>query len=70
MTLTFAAQLGSVCKEYQDRIFLLEADKWDLERSCKIKLLEVNGRLDDTIELGHDQLLKGWPCDTWSVLAT
>jgi hypothetical protein len=37
----FSAQLASVCKEYQDRVFGLEADKWDLERRCKVKMLEV-----------------------------
>ncbi len=36
-----AAALTAVCKEYHDRIFVLEGDKWDAERSCKIKMLEV-----------------------------
>ncbi len=40
----FVAKLASVCKEYHERIFVLEAAKWDLERLCKIKSLEVNAK--------------------------
>ena len=31
----------AICKEYHDRVMELEGQKWDTERSCKIKLLEV-----------------------------
>merc|ERR1719346_825946 len=34
--------LMAICKEYHDRVMELEGQKWDLERSCKIKLLEIN----------------------------
>ena len=36
-----AGALMAICKEYHDRVMELEGQKWDLERSCKIKLLEV-----------------------------
>jgi len=34
--------VGNVCSDYHKKIFALEAAKWDLERACKIQLLEVN----------------------------
>jgi len=34
--------LMTICKEYHDRVMMLEGQKWDQERSCKIKLLEIN----------------------------
>jgi len=37
-------ELASVCNEYYKKIFALEAAKWDLERACKIQLLEVLGK--------------------------
>ena len=36
-----AGALMAICKEYHDRVMELEGQKWDLERSCKIKVLEV-----------------------------
>merc|ERR1712170_207616 len=36
------AELITIRKEYHNRIYALEGDKWDLERGCKIKILEIN----------------------------
>ena len=36
------ADLSSICRMYQDRVFELEGQKWDVERASKIKMLEVN----------------------------
>ena len=40
-TIDHAGALMAICKEYHDRVMELEGQKWDLERSCKIKVLEV-----------------------------
>lgn len=39
--LILLADLASLCRNYQDRIFSLEGEKWDVERASKIKSLEV-----------------------------
>lgn len=36
------AELQTICKEFFDRMWLLEGDKWDLERQEALKKLEVN----------------------------
>ena len=33
--------LVEICKEYNNLIYKLEGDKWDLERGVKIRILEV-----------------------------
>jgi hypothetical protein len=38
----FLGDLKIACNLYQTRVLDLEGEKWDIERSCKIKLLEVN----------------------------
>merc|ERR1712181_12431 len=35
-------ELVKLCKEYFDRVYKLEGDKWDLERGIKIRILEIN----------------------------
>ena len=34
-------KLASLCRDYHHKIFLLEGEKWDAERICKLKMLEV-----------------------------
>ena len=43
LSCTLLAELAAICKDYNNRIFILEGEKWDLERSTKVKHLEVNG---------------------------
>ena len=40
---TFLDDLVEICKEYNNIIYKLEGDKWDLERGVKIRILEVQG---------------------------
>ena len=35
------ADLLRICQDYHERMFALEGEKWDLERNCKVKVLEV-----------------------------
>eukprot|EP00094_Tigriopus_californicus_P007244 TCALIF_06972-PA protein Name:"Similar to Troponin I (Astacus leptodactylus)" AED:0.08 eAED:0.08 QI:0/0/0/0.85/0.83/0.85/7/0/249 len=45
LTCTFntnSADLAAICNLYFDRIYQLEGEKWDLERNCKVKVLEIN----------------------------
>lgn len=39
----FLDDLVEICKEYNNLIYKLEGDKWDLERGVKIRILEVQG---------------------------
>jgi len=34
--------LVQICKEYHQKLYKLEGDKWDLERGIKIRILEIN----------------------------
>jgi len=37
----FTAELQTLCKEYWERVYALEGDKFDLERNQKLKQFEV-----------------------------
>lgn len=39
----YLAELQTICQMYWKRIVGLEGDKYDLERGCEIKKLEVKG---------------------------
>lgn len=36
------ASLAAICREYHNRIYALNEDKWDLELATNMKELEIN----------------------------
>ena len=44
LSFLFLAELQTVCKQYWNKIYILEGDKWELERISKLKEFEVKKR--------------------------